>query len=127
MDEELPQHNEIETDKSLKKIAVISGAVPSIIALFAILFCFALLQENHRLQVNRDCTRRIDLYVADIRDDLNAQGWDALVTRAENSPRTDVQEIARQMRLKIDALKSSRDMRQDAVKLCEVDPDFQPR
>lgn len=109
-------------------IASAFGAVATL-AIIAIVLCVHIMRENAKDGEVRLCVRRIDLFVADIRDEINTQGWDSLVTKAEGSPNVDVRVIAAEMRTRITQLKSpeTRDMRNQANAICEADAHFEPR
>ena len=131
-DHESPQEVVEPEDKAGRTVNVIilsAFGATSALAVLAIVLCLYLLNENAQDAAVRACVRKIDLYVAEIRDDINTTGWDALVARTEGSPNVNVQEIARRMRADIDSLKSqrTRDMRNTAVEICETDPNFEPR
>jgi hypothetical protein len=128
-DDELEAHvtkHDLTQYNNLKRISVIANVITSSLAIAAIVLSIHLLQVNEQLQNTRECTRRIDLYASDLRDDINVKGWDSLVTRAEGDNNQDVREIARTMRLKITQLNDSRDMRNKAIQICDANPDFEP-
>lgn len=113
--------------RSTTTLIISAFIATSILALMAIGLSIYILLDNRATEQSRQCVRNIDLYVAEIRDDINTQGWDALVARTEGSPNVDVQQIAREMRTKIKSLRSTRELRNDAIKICTADPNFKPR
>lgn len=116
----------VQGTRELKRVAILANAITCVLAALAILACGLLyIKVGHDNNV-RECVRRIDLYVQDLRDDVNLTGWDVLVARTQGSRDQDVNAIATQMRKDIDSIKESRDLRRDAVHTCEQDADFNP-
>lgn len=126
MDKDEPED---KAGRSFNVVVLASFGATSALAIFAIVLCLYLLNENSQDDDIRACTRRIDLYVGDIRDEINVQGWDALVSRAQGNSNEDVQTIANRMRDDINSLQSPqvREMRDRAIQICDEDPSFQPR
>lgn len=117
----------VQGTRELKRVAILANAVTCVLAALAIVACGLLyIKVSHDNNV-RECVRRIDLYVQDLRDDVNLTGWDVLVARSQGVRDQDVNAIASQMRKDIDSIKVSRDMRSNAVDICEQTADFQPK
>lgn len=113
-----------DTTGDLKRVAILANVLTGFIAACAIIFCLVLYKQNNDLKAGRDCVRRIDLYVQDLRDDVNLTGWDTLVARAEGDTNQDVRAIAAEMRKNISTIKDTRQMRHDAISICDANPDF---
>lgn len=114
----------VQGTRELKRVAVLANAVTCVLAFLAIVACGLLyVKVNHDNSV-RECVRRIDLYVQDLRDDVNLTGWDALVAQAQRSGNQDPAVIAAQMRKDIDRIKNTRQLRRDANTLCDNDYGF---
>lgn len=119
-------HLRSESDASLKRISIIANVIVGTIATLAILLALFDLYIRNEDRKQIACRAQITAYAEGLRDDRDNQGWDALVSSAERDPNRDVKEIARQMRIKINALGTAQGLRYDAFNICEANPDFQP-
>lgn len=115
--------------KSFIILVVSAFAATATVALVAIGISLYLLKQNAQFSEAVRCQGRITTYAADVRDDMEITGWDALVTRSvDGGANQDVRAIALQMRQQIDELKGhARDMRVHAGEICSKNPDFDPR
>ncbi len=124
---------EFQSYKALKKASIIANGVATTAAILAIIFCLYLLKLRNDDQEQMACRGRINSYSADLRDDIDMQGWAALVTitlnRDSKTPTNqDPQKIAQDMFTRIDLLKGpARQARTDAFQICQDNPDYAPR
>lgn len=112
-------------ERSLKTVAILANAITCLVAFLAIFACVLLYLKIERDNATRNCMRRIDLFVQDLRDDVNLIGWDVLVARAEGDTSQDVRNIATDMRKNITTIRDTRQLRHDALSICEANPDFE--
>lgn len=114
----------VQGTRELKRVAILANAATCALAFLAIIACGLLYMKVNRDNSVRECVRRIDLYVQDLRDDVNLTGWDALVAQAQRSGNQDPAVIAAQMRKDIDRIKDTRQLRRDANTICDNDYGF---
>lgn len=120
------QDQPVQGTRELKRVAILANAATCVLALLAIIACALLYIKVSRDNTVRECVRRIDLFVQDLRDDVNLTGWDVLVARSQGDRNQDVNAIASQMRKDIDSIKKSHDLRRGAIDTCERDADYKP-
>lgn len=111
---------------NLKKISIIANAIAGFLAAVAIIAVCILFVAFERGQEKIACIRRIDLFVQDLRDDVQLTGWATLVARAQGDTNQDVRQIAADMDSNIKTIKDSKALRHDAISICDKNSDFQP-
>jgi hypothetical protein len=121
-----PLYTQPSTESNLKKVSVIANVIVGVLATSAILLALFDMYTRNEDRQQSMCRARINAYAEGLRDERDNNGWDALVSSAERDPNRDVKEIARQMRIKIDNLKSASNLRSDAFNVCNANSDFEP-